>query len=117
MGENLVSYDEVLQSSNKNELIIDVREPKELEETGHIPGSINIPLGQLEDVIKNLSDEEFCTKFGRNKPKKEEPVTVHCKLGGRSAKAYALMKNLDYSSVKNYSGGWADWEKKSNHNE
>lgn len=44
-GENLlVSFEDVKSLKNdKNVLLIDVREPSELQETGVIPGSINIP--------------------------------------------------------------------------
>ena len=39
-----VTFDYVKSLENdKNVLLIDVREPSELEKTGRIPGSINIP--------------------------------------------------------------------------
>jgi rhodanese-related sulfurtransferase len=34
--------------SSKKLVLIDVREPKEIAESGIIPGAIRIPLGQLE---------------------------------------------------------------------
>ena len=35
-------------------LFLDVREPKELEDLGTIEGSINIPIGQLEERLDEL---------------------------------------------------------------
>jgi rhodanese-related sulfurtransferase len=42
-GKDL-SYDDIIKLKQKNEIIlIDVREPSEIEETGKLPGSIHIP--------------------------------------------------------------------------
>ncbi|XP_060527423.1 rhodanese domain-containing protein CG4456-like [Cylas formicarius] len=108
---NVVTYEEVKElASKKTELIIDVREPKELEDTGKIPGSINIPLADLERELLSHSDE-FLKKFGIEKPDKSAPITVHCKMGGRSLKACKLLEQMGYTNLKNYSGGWSDWKK------
>jgi 3-mercaptopyruvate sulfurtransferase SseA len=40
-------------------LLLDVREPKELEELGTIPDSINIPLGQLEKRLGELPKDRL----------------------------------------------------------
>lgn len=46
---NEVTFDYVKSlKDNKEVLLIDVREPSELEETGTIPGSINIPCKYLK---------------------------------------------------------------------
>jgi len=50
-----------LETSRKL-VLIDVREPKELEETGLIPGAIHIPIKQLEkrmDKFKKDADLVF----------------------------------------------------------
>lgn len=44
MSDNTVNFDQVKQfTKDPNVLIVDVREPNELEETGRIDNSINIP--------------------------------------------------------------------------
>ena len=40
-------------------LLLDVREPKELEELGTIEDSINIPLGQLEKRLGELPKDRL----------------------------------------------------------
>ena len=40
-------------------LLLDVREPKELEELGTIPDSVNIPLGQLEKRLGELPKDRL----------------------------------------------------------
>ncbi|PMC40757.1 hypothetical protein CJ195_03350 [Bacillus sp. UMB0899] len=56
---DVVNLEELLNRLNGNEKItvLDVREPAEYA-FGHIPGSINIPLGELEARFEELSDAE-----------------------------------------------------------
>ena len=51
--------------------------------------------------------------FGTNIPCLEgmDNIVVHCKMGGRSAQAYEVLKNAAYTRIKNLQGGilaWAD---------
>jgi len=111
MASNMATFEELKKlTEDKNETIVDVREPRELEESGVIPSSINIPLGTIENTF-NMSSEDFNEKFGRPKPNLNDSITVSCKMGGRSAKAQILLRGLGYTNVKNYSGGWMEWEK------
>ncbi|KAI4460212.1 thiosulfate sulfurtransferase rdl2 mitochondrial-related [Holotrichia oblita] len=96
---------------NKEVLLVDVREPKEIQESGIIPGAINIPLGTLENALKNVSSEEFLTTYNRQKPQINTPLIFSCRSGNRSSKAETIALNLGYKDVKNYLGGWLDWEK------
>lgn len=44
MSSKIASYDDVVAATTDNKTyIVDVREPKELQDTGVIPNSINIP--------------------------------------------------------------------------
>jgi 3-mercaptopyruvate sulfurtransferase SseA len=40
-------------------LLLDVREPRELEELGTIPDSVNIPLGQLEKRLAEVPKDRL----------------------------------------------------------
>jgi 3-mercaptopyruvate sulfurtransferase SseA len=40
-------------------LLLDVREPRELEELGTLPDSVNIPLGQLEKRLGELPKDRL----------------------------------------------------------
>jgi 3-mercaptopyruvate sulfurtransferase SseA len=40
-------------------LLLDVREPKELEELGTIEGAVNIPLGQLEKRLGEIPKDRL----------------------------------------------------------
>jgi sulfur-carrier protein adenylyltransferase/sulfurtransferase len=78
--------------------IIDVREPHEWQIANlENYGSRLIPLGQFGDRVNELNPDD--------------DIVVHCKMGGRSAKAYEVMKKAGFKKIKNLKGGilaWAD---------
>ncbi|VEN36216.1 unnamed protein product [Callosobruchus maculatus] len=114
-SSSLVSFGELRKLGNKpskDVYIIDVREPTELQETGVIPSSINIPLGELESALKDLNDGQFRDKFGRDKPGKQDLIIFSCLKGGRSTKAQEISQKLGYQKVSNFVGGWTEWAEK-----
>ena len=75
-------------------LLIDVREPDEYA-VAHIEGSRLIPLKTLPDELASLpTDRE---------------ILVHCKAGGRSARAVQLLLDHGFIRVKNVAGGMDAW--------
>lgn len=70
--------------------IIDVRTPGEFN-TGHIPGSVNMP---LPNIVINLSGID-----------KSKPVITCCASGMRSAAAKRILKANGFAEVYN-GGGW-----------
>ncbi len=76
--------------------IIDVRSPGEFA-GGHIRGSINIP---LPDLNKNLK-----------KIKKDKAVITCCASGMRSSSAKNMLMTAGYTNVHN-GGGWMSLQSK-----
>jgi molybdopterin/thiamine biosynthesis adenylyltransferase/rhodanese-related sulfurtransferase len=75
--------------------VLDVREPHEYQICNL--GGYLIPLGDLAKRVSELD------------PNRE--IVAHCKMGGRSAKAVALLRQNGFTKVRNLSGGilaWAD---------
>ncbi|XP_017113508.1 rhodanese domain-containing protein CG4456 isoform X2 [Drosophila elegans] len=108
----IVDYDVVKKlPSEPQKLLIDVREPEELKETGQIPASINIPLGVVSQEL-TASDQLFKSKYGREKPQPDTEIIFHCKIGKRSLKAAEAATALGFRNVKNYEGSWLDWAKR-----
>ncbi len=68
--------------------ILDVREPREFE-ICRIPGSTLIPLGELPKRIAEIPQ-------GADAP----DIVVHCKMGGRSAKAVALLRDRGIANAR-----------------
>src|SRR5687767_1572101 len=77
--------------------LLDVREPNEYQ-IGKIPGSTLIPLGEVPQRVSEIP--------------RDKEIIVHCKMGGRSAKAAAFMRQQGYTNVKNLKGGITDWSDK-----
>lgn len=78
----------------KNAIILDVRTNTEFE-GGHIPGAINIPLGQLRTVPINIDTNRI--------------IITCCSHGLRSIKALEILKNRGYKHAFN-GGAWTDLE-------
>ena len=75
--------------------IIDVREPNEVA-IGRIPNSTHIPLGQVLNRMNEID------------PNRE--TVVHCKMGGRSARAIdALQRSGFKGNLMNLKGGILAW--------
>lgn len=109
---DLVDYDYVKKLACEPEkLLIDVREHKELKETGQIPTSINIPLALLCQEL-GISRSIFECKYGREKPQLDTEIIFHCRSGKRSLQATEAAVALGFRNVKNYEGSWLDWAKR-----
>ncbi|KAI5618684.1 thiosulfate sulfurtransferase/rhodanese-like domain-containing protein 3, partial [Silurus asotus] len=91
-------------------VVIDVREPWELREYGRIPGSINVPLGQVNEALR-LKPDEFKEKYGGEMPSSGERLVFTCLAGVRSQKALEAAQTLGYPNAQHYPGGWQDWAK------
>jgi adenylyltransferase/sulfurtransferase len=77
--------------------ILDVREPREFD-ICRIPGSTLIPLGELPKRLAEIPS-------GPDAPE----IVVHCKMGGRSAKAVALLRQHGITRASNLAGGILEW--------
>jgi len=77
--------------------LLDVREPNEFK-IGRIPGSTLIPLGEVPQRVNEIP--------------RDKEIIVHCKMGGRSAKAATFLRQQGYPNVKNLKGGILDWSDK-----
>ena len=80
----------IVDNKDENYVLIDVREDYEFNE-GHIPGAVNIPLGNITTIDYS----------------KEKTLIVYCRSGNRSNQAAIKLKNMGYN-VKDM-GGILDW--------
>ncbi len=77
--------------------VLDVREPNEYQ-ICRIAGSTLIPLGELPKRLAELP-------AGADAP----DIVVHCKMGGRSAKAVKQLVDAGFTRVQNLKGGILEW--------
>jgi len=75
----------------KEATIIDVREGYEFE-NGHVEGSINIPLGEIPEKIKELKEMK-------------KPLVLCCASGNRSGAATNFLQTNGVEDVHN-GGSW-----------
>ena len=75
-------------------LVYDVRTPEEYV-TGHIPGAINIPHGEIARKVPFW--------------KKSDVIVVYCASGGRSFMAYEALTAKRFNHVIDF-GGVGNWE-------
>jgi len=80
-----------------NFLLIDVREPHEYK-ICNIPAAKLIPLGEVPRRLHELD--------------KDADIVVHCKMGGRSAKACGILRQAGFQHVRNMKGGILAWSDK-----
>jgi adenylyltransferase/sulfurtransferase len=73
--------------------VLDVREPHEYE-VANI-GARLIPLNELPERLAELD--------------KDAPLAVHCKTGGRSARAVRLLQEAGFQNAFNVEGGITAW--------
>jgi len=87
MNEEVI--EDVIRAGNY--LLIDVREPMELDMEGEIDGATNIPLGEIqahEDEIKNFDGN----------------IIFFCRSGGRAGKAVEFFTEEGLTNVFNGGG-------------
>lgn len=103
-----------LMTNQRNVLIIDVRERNELDKTGQIGASINIPLGDLHSAF-SLSSDDFQERYKVKKPDTDDSnVILHCLGGIRSKTGLDILKTLGYNKFRHFPGGWEEWSEKKN---
>ncbi|EXJ54111.1 hypothetical protein A1O7_09448 [Cladophialophora yegresii CBS 114405] len=111
----LYTFDDVQSLSSApspNRILIDVREPNELQATGKIPNSKNLPITSAADGFF-LPAEEFEERFGFEKPGKEDEVIFYCKAGVRSRAAARLAGQAGFGgTVGEFPGSWVEWSEK-----
>ncbi|MBF2029354.1 MAG: molybdopterin-synthase adenylyltransferase MoeB [Oscillatoriales cyanobacterium C42_A2020_001] len=91
---------QLLDSGDDDFVLLDVRNPNEYE-IARIPGSVLVPLPDIEngngvDKVKELVNGH--------------KLVVHCKMGGRSAKAIGILKQAGVDGI-NVKGGITAWSR------
>ena len=88
--------------AKEDALVLDVRDPPEVERSGRIAGALNVPRGMLEF----RADEG--SKHHDPALRRDRPVIVYCASGGRSALAGKTLREMGFERVYNL-GGFAEW--------
>ncbi|MFM6064321.1 MAG: molybdopterin-synthase adenylyltransferase MoeB [Microcystis panniformis] len=96
----VVELKELLDSNANDYILIDVRNPNEYQ-IAKIPNSVLIPLPDIENGAAIPKIKELVNGYR---------LIAHCKMGGRSAKALAILKEAGIEGI-NVKGGISAWSR------
>lgn len=96
----VVELKELLDSNANDYILIDVRNPNEYQ-IANIPNSVLIPLPDIENGSAIPKIKELVNGYR---------LIAHCKMGGRSAKALAILKEAGIEGI-NVKGGISAWSR------
>lgn len=117
--EAVVNMQQVEQAMNDKLQILDARaaprfhaqapEPRPGLHRGHIPGSINIPYGDLLENGRFKSLDALKKTFADKGVDIDAPTIVSCGSGVTAAVLAFGLQSLGASQVKLYDGAWSEW--------
>ncbi len=89
-----IHYDEI-DNLTEDQILLDVRNPGELESVGYLEGAINIPVDQLRHRMGELP--------------KDKEIVIYCQVGLRGNVAYRQLVNNGYKA-RNLIGGYRTYK-------
>ncbi|MFW1429533.1 FAD-dependent oxidoreductase [Vibrio parahaemolyticus] len=89
-----IHYDEI-DNLTEDQVLLDVRNPGELESVGYLEGAINIPVDQLRHRMSELP--------------KDKEIVIYCQVGLRGNVAYRQLVNNGYKA-RNLIGGYRTYK-------
>ncbi|EGR2448435.1 TPA: FAD-dependent oxidoreductase [Vibrio cholerae] len=89
-----IHFDEI-DNLTDEQVLLDVRNPMELQNMGYLPGAINIPVDQLRQRMNELP--------------KDKEVVIYCQVGLRGNVAYRQLVNNGFKA-RNLIGGYRTYK-------
>jgi len=102
--EEIDTVDGIEMMDDPNVQIVDLRDPRERERTGFIPGSFHCPRGMLEFWV-DPDSPYFKEIFGQDRK-----FVFHCASGWRSALSVATLQDMGFDAA-HLKEGFSGWEK------
>ena len=96
--------DAIALAKRSDVIIVDIRDVREVQREGRIPGSFHAPRGMLEFWVDPASPY--------HKPVFAEDKTfvIHCASGWRSLLATEVLQRMGLKPVLNMQGGFGAWK-------
>jgi adenylyltransferase/sulfurtransferase len=96
---------------------ISVEELKAQRDRGKAPFVLDVRQGFEAEIASLGADqlipvEELPNRLGEVRIGKDESFVVHCKLGGRSAKAVRILRDAGWTKAQNLDGGIRAWSER-----
>lgn len=101
--ETLAATDAIAAAKRDDVVIVDIRDPREIEREGRIPGAFSCTRGMLEFWIDPQSP------YAKPIFQQEKTFIFHCAGGLRSALAAKTAQDMGLKPVAHIGGGFAAW--------
>ncbi|HEV2558868.1 MAG TPA: rhodanese-like domain-containing protein [Microvirga sp.] len=101
--ETLNAADAMALQGRDDVVFVDIRDPRELEREGRIPGAVHCPRGMLEFWI----DPE--SPYHKPVFAEDKRFVFFCAAGWRSALAAATAQDMGLKPVAHMDGGFGAW--------
>src|SRR5256885_14216861 len=101
--ETLSATDAIKAAEANDVVIVDIRDPREIERDGRIPGAFSCTRGMLEFWIDPQSP------YAKPAFQQDKKFIFHCAGGLRSALAAKTAKDMGLNPVAHLGGGFAAW--------
>jgi len=101
--ETLSALEAIAAAKNGDVVIVDIRDPREIEREGRIPGAFSCTRGMLEFWI----DPE--SPYAKPIFRQDKRFIFHCAGGLRSALAAKTAQDMGLKPVAHIGGGFAAW--------
>ncbi|MCR9093855.1 MAG: rhodanese-like domain-containing protein [bacterium] len=85
-------------------VVIDLRDIRELQREGHLPGAVHMPRGMLEFWIAPESP------YAREVFQEDKRFVFYCAMGWRSALACQIATRMGLERAAHLDGGFAGWK-------
>jgi rhodanese-related sulfurtransferase len=95
---------ERLEAGDERLQVVDIRDPRELEREGTVPGALLAPRGMLEFWVDPASPY-FKPVFGDE----SKEFVLFCGAGWRSALAAKALQDMGMTNVAHFDGGFGAW--------
>ena len=101
--ETIEAKDAIKLAGDPNVIIVDIRDPREIERDGRIPGAFACTRGMLEFWIDPASP------YAKPIFQEDKKFVFHCAGGLRSALAAKTAQDMGLKPVAHMGGGFAAW--------
>jgi rhodanese-related sulfurtransferase len=100
----VTAADAVQMLGREDVVIVDIRDPREIQREGRIPGSFSAPRGMLEFWV----DPE--SPYHKPVFAEDKTFVIHCASGWRSLLATEVLQRMGLGPVLNMQGGFSAWK-------
>lgn len=101
--ENISVADAQARMNDEDFVLIDIRDPRELDREGRIPGAMHAPRGMLEfwvDPASHYHKDVFASG---------KKLVFFCAAAGRSALSVKTLQDMGLENAAQLAGGFAAW--------